>query len=121
MWSERALRACLDTLQNSITEGKDIQVVAAWADTPSSLCIVYRCPWFTETIGFRASNQDPDMWGGTPEDPEDFGGMLADFELGDPWIVTRPPLVRGPDGVHWWGEIDEGIPVRPPSQDPQGS
>jgi hypothetical protein len=113
-WAQRALRACLDALPESITEGASLEVVDSWAEPPAAICVVYRCPWFEGTVGLRVSKVGPDMWGGTPEDPEGFGGMVADFELGDPWYGgANPPLVEDADGVHWWGNIEDGPPVRP--------
>jgi hypothetical protein len=112
-WSRTALRACLDYLPDSAAEGADVQVLDAWPDGPRAFCVIYRCPWSDGTVGLRVENNNPDAWGGAPEDPESFGQMVADFELGDPWYASTPPLTLAPDGVQWWGDIADGAPAKP--------
>jgi hypothetical protein len=112
-WLEAALRACLAHLPYGATEGAHVVVIDSWIDS-HALCFVYRCPWFDGTVGLRVGPSHPDMWGGTPEDPEGFGSMVADFELGEPWTGgAHPRWLLATDGVRWWGDVSDLPPVAP--------
>lgn len=135
-WSAAALRSCLDRLKMSTaTEARHVIVQSSWTDGPSAFCVVYRVPYFDGLIGLRrdaadarasieaqdwnrnmmTSGYDMDhevnLNGGDP-DAIRFGWNVADFDLGEPHSPDASDPV-GLDGVHWHGNLANGLPIRP--------
>ncbi|MBV9593732.1 MAG: hypothetical protein JO147_08060 [Actinobacteria bacterium] len=130
-WSAIALRECLDRLRSStVTEAGRVIVEDAWIDGEDAICVVYRPPFDSErTVGLRRSRRaaeapgewrigDMTTWGyemppGQPIDPTIFAWNVADFDIGEPLGFILTILRADDDGIGWWGNLDERLPVRP--------
>jgi len=99
--AEQGLRAVLDWLPRSYTEGASVVVLDSWAES-DFICVVYRFRWFDGVLGLRRRvvldvevDQDIAEWA------ED----VANFEIGEPLGRRAHHLWLDPDGTHWWGEV----------------
>jgi hypothetical protein len=114
-WAYAALLACVTHLPTSATEGRSVEVLAAWVDDGCALCLVYQYPYYEGVLGLR-SGIDTDMYGEPASDPESFGRDVADFDIGEPLGTTADWLRADHHGVSWWGETGDDPPGLPDSQ-----
>jgi hypothetical protein len=113
-WLHAALYACVTGLSRSCTEGETVEVLAAWIDD-DGLCVVYQYPYFDGVLGFRTGTEldtDNEMALSAPE----FGQDIADFNIGEPLGSVVDHLRQDAYGVHWWGDLTDGLPQLPASE-----
>jgi hypothetical protein len=114
-WSHAALFACVTHLQTSLTEGRSVEVLAAWVDDGGALCVVYQYPYYMGVLGLRRA-VDTDMYGEPVSDPESFGRDVADFDIGEPLGSTADWVRPDHQGVSWWGDQHDEPPGLTDSQ-----
>jgi hypothetical protein len=114
-WSYAALFACVTHLQTSLTEGRSVEVLAAWVDDGGALCVVYQYPYYMGVLGLRRA-VDTDMYGEPVSDPESFGRDVADFDIGEPLGSTADWVRPDHQGVSWWGDQHDEPPGLTDSQ-----
>jgi hypothetical protein len=107
-WAQAALFACVTWLPSSCTEGRSVEVLAAWVEGGDALCIVYQYPYYQGVLGLRAAiDTDMHMYGEPVSDPESFGRDIADFQIGEPLGTVVDRLRLDDNGVSWWGDRAE--------------
>lgn len=112
-WAEAALAACLQHLPVSrVTEGRTVQVLDAWTEAGVAFCVVYRYPYFDGALGLRRTFET-DMYGEEPNDPDQYGRDVADFDIGEPLGTVAKSLKLDESGVHWWGDLGPELPRKP--------
>jgi hypothetical protein len=114
-WAHAALFACVTHLPTSCTEGRSVEVLAAWVEGSDALCHVYQYPYYTGVLGLRRA-LDTDMYGEPLSDPESYGRDVADFDIGEPLGTVVDRLRLDDHGVSWWGSTDKELPSLPESQ-----
>jgi hypothetical protein len=114
-WAHAALFACVTRLPSSCTEGRSVEVLAAWVEGGGALCHVYQYPYYMGVLGLRRV-LDTDMYGDPLSDPESFGRDVADFDIGEPLGTVVERLRTDEHGVSWWGSTGKELPSLPESQ-----
>jgi hypothetical protein len=114
-WAHAALFACVTRLPSSLTEGKSVEVLAAWLEGAAALCVVYQYPYYEGVLGRRQAFAT-DMYGEPLSDPESYGRDVADYQIGEP-LGTAVGWLRVDDhGVRWLGIPGDEFPELPTSQ-----
>lgn len=112
-WSRRALHACLATLAvNTWSEAWGVGVIDAWTEGDSAFCVVYRYREYPRTIGIRRTVDD-DPNSAAADDPKQFGRDVATGDIGEPLGTVARKLRPDATGAHWWGALDESLPINP--------
>jgi hypothetical protein len=109
------LYAAVTGLAHSCTEGRTVEMLAAWVDDDEYLCFVYQYPYFVGVLGLRRSDEDDSDEPDSVADPRSFGQDIADFDIGEPLGTVVERLRVDAAGVHWWGDLDESLPSLPDS------
>jgi hypothetical protein len=100
--ADRALRAVLDCLPHSYTEGANVVVLDSWTEGDDIICLMYRFPWFKGVLGLRRRVEvDAEI----QESLEEWAGEVANFEVGEPLGTIAHRLWLDHESVHWWGEV----------------
>jgi hypothetical protein len=114
-WAQAALFACVTHLPATCTEGRSIEVLAAWVEGGDAFSVVYQCRYHDGVLGLRRTI-DTDMYGEPVSDPESFGRDIADFDIGEPMGTIADRLRPDDHGVSWWGATGNELPGLPDSQ-----
>ncbi|WP_305091378.1 hypothetical protein [Prescottella sp. R16] len=86
-------------------------VIDAWIDGESAFCVVYRYGNSPKTLGIRVT-VDGDPMQPAADDPVQFGQEVATGDIGEPLGTVARNLRPDPAGIHWWGYLDEQLPVK---------
>jgi hypothetical protein len=99
--ASRALRALLDYLPNSYTEGSRVEVLDSWTDGESVICLVYRFSGTDLVLGYRRHVElDEEL-----PTLESWVEEVANFDIGEPLGTVAGRMWLDPDGIHWWGAV----------------
>jgi hypothetical protein len=134
-WSDRALLACLGTLQTStLTEAWCVAIEDAWTEARDALCVLYRARHAGPgLVGLRRTRADVlaalaseayepgdfvdvgmyDLGDPHEPNPESFGRTVADFDIGEPLGTIWDRLRYDNHGTGWWGTLGHELPRRP--------
>jgi hypothetical protein len=112
-WAQALLYGAVTNLPGSLTEGRTVEVLAAWVDAENGVCIIYQYPWFSGMLGCRVSADR--VHRSYASDVAKFGSDLAN-SIGEP-LGRNPERYLRTDhhGVAWKGAVGEVLPKLPDS------